>query len=433
MFSKKINIPNGWLVIAALAAASTAALFLGINVLAHPTEINFTVLLLAGLLILCTALADNFPIHIRNNIKISMISVALYLMAALLPPVLAFFTALLAMFITETLARRSRGLLWSDVLTTSLRWGLVVWAGASVINIPVASMAMHNLLYFAAALVMFVGDVLTFALHMSPVTHEPYFHLVLAATKEAGLLELVQYLIGILGALVASTQTWILLVLIVPIGIAYLIFKKNIEMQARTRKRLEDLADEVDRRDSYTGGHSRRVAELCRLLLDAMSIRGPERDLIITAARLHDIGKINISDDILRKPGRLTIEEFEIVHKHCDHGAAMVNAYPDFSRGRELVRCHHEYWNGIGYPAGLKGYDIPFGARVIAVADSFDAMTTDRPYRRARTRAEALAVLANDGGNQWDPAVVQAFLKLAAEPANEAQLFPLKPVGEPTA
>src|SRR5581483_2790892 len=114
-----------------------------------------------------------------------------------------------------------------------------------------------------------------------------------------------------------------------------------------------------------------------------MVILGPEASLIISAARVHDIGKIGIPDDILKKPGKLTSRERAIIESHAARGADLLVRYPDFARGKAIVRHHHERWDGKGYPDGIRGLEIPLGARVIAVADSYDAMTSDRPYRRA--------------------------------------------------
>jgi HD-GYP domain-containing protein (c-di-GMP phosphodiesterase class II) len=141
-----------------------------------------------------------------------------------------------------------------------------------------------------------------------------------------------------------------------------------------------------------------------------MSISGPEAALIETAARLHDIGKIGIPDHILLKIGKLSPEEMSVMQTHSQKGAELIAKYKDFSRGAVMILHHHERWDGHGYPAGLRAYEIPFGARLIAVADSFDAMTSDRPYRRALSTAQALRVLQEGCGSQWDPEIVRVFV-----------------------
>lgn len=118
-----------------------------------------------------------------------------------------------------------------------------------------------------------------------------------------------------------------------------------------------------------------------------------------------------LPDAILHKTGLLTAEERALMQTHSERGAEVLARYKDFTRGAAIVRHHHEAWDGSGYPHGLKGVEIPFGARVLAVADSFDAMTTDRPYRRGMSVAKAVGILRQGRGQQWDPQVVDAFLR----------------------
>jgi putative nucleotidyltransferase with HDIG domain len=180
------------------------------------------------------------------------------------------------------------------------------------------------------------------------------------------------------------------------------------------------MADEVDLRDPYTGGHSRRVQELCAKILNRLQIYGPEADVILTSACLHDIGKIGISDTILNKPGRYSPEERQVMQTHARKGAELLGKYTDFSQGVKNILHHHEHWDGQGYPEGLRGFDIPFGARVIAVADSYDAMTSNRPYRPAMTEETARQILRRGAGSQWDPKIVEVLLSSLAEEAASA-------------
>jgi HD-GYP domain-containing protein (c-di-GMP phosphodiesterase class II) len=135
----------------------------------------------------------------------------------------------------------------------------------------------------------------------------------------------------------------------------------------------------------------------------------------VLAARIHDIGKIDIPASVLQKPGRLTPEERALIETHPDTGADMLLRYPGFGRGVDMIRFHHEAWDGSGYPRRLKGTSIPFGARAIAVADSFDAMTSDRPYRKGMPVYRAAMELQRGRGRQWDPACVDAFLAVLPE------------------
>jgi putative nucleotidyltransferase with HDIG domain len=175
------------------------------------------------------------------------------------------------------------------------------------------------------------------------------------------------------------------------------------------------MADTVDLRDPYTGGHSHRVTHYTRGILHELGKHGPEVDLIVAAARVHDIGKIGIPDYVLQKDGPLSDEEWVIMKRHPETGAELLKRYPDFSRGVEFVRHHHERWDGQGYPHRLRDSAIPFGARVIAVADAFDAMTSDRPYRKGMSTQQAAYILREGRGLQWDGLIVDAFLRSVAD------------------
>lgn len=129
-------------------------------------------------------------------------------------------------------------------------------------------------------------------------------------------------------------------------------------------------------------------------------------------AQFHDIGKVGIPDQILFKNGPLTLEEMVIMKRHCEIGYRIAQASPDLLPIAEWILKHHEWWNGKGYPLGLKGEEIPLECRILAIADAYDAMTNDRPYRKALTREEALSEIKKCSGTQFDPRLVDMFLKM---------------------
>jgi HD-GYP domain-containing protein (c-di-GMP phosphodiesterase class II) len=368
------------------------------------------------LLILTAAvvIADRYPIHLQRHTKVSIISVPLYLLAVLFPPVPAVCAIATGVLVAEIGARHERGSRPLDILIATSRWIVLAMLSTWVGHLPFEGSVPRGLLLFATAGVMSAGDLLTSSLHAAYISGEPPLPVLIGTARAASTAESIQYLLAILGALAAEQHTWAVVLLIIPCAIVYLAFKSSKEMRNSTRWILESMADAVDLRDSYTGGHSRRVAEYCAGILHQLDLAGPEVDLIIAAARVHDIGKIGIPDAILNKPGRLTDEERAIMETHPDRGADLLIRYPDFVRGVDIVRHHHESWNGAGYPSKLAGYAIPFGARVIAVADSYDAMTSDRPYRRGMTPAQAVQILREGCGGQWDATIVAAFLRSIA-------------------
>lgn len=168
----------------------------------------------------------------------------------------------------------------------------------------------------------------------------------------------------------------------------------------------------VDVRDSSTEQHSRRVAEYTRLIAAAMGKTGDELDVIRRGALLHDIGKIGVPDHILLKPGPLTDAEWVEMRKHPEIGWRALNHLPYLREASLIVLQHHEHWDGKGYPQGLRAEAIHLGARIFSVADALDAMTSDRPYRKALSWESAAAEVDRMRGLQFDPAVVDAFLRV---------------------
>jgi len=178
---------------------------------------------------------------------------------------------------------------------------------------------------------------------------------------------------------------------------------------------LEALGDALDLKDSETEGHSKRVTAYTIALARAMGIKPAEIKVIARGAFLHDIGKMAIPDEILRKPGALTMHELEVMREHCTRGYHILRKIPFLSEAAEIVFSHQEKFDGTGYPNGLRGGEIPIGARIFAVADALDAITSDRPYRKARSFDVAREEILRCSGTQFDPAVVEVFLKIPNE------------------
>ncbi len=171
------------------------------------------------------------------------------------------------------------------------------------------------------------------------------------------------------------------------------------------------LADALEKRDSYTGGHTRRVHEYSVAIGSRLGLPEDEIDTLRLAAIMHDIGKIGVSDQVLRKPGRLDDEEFAEMSRHPEAGVEIIAHLSQLNHVVPGVLYHHEYYNGTGYPHKKAGEDIPLIARIIAVADAFDAMTSDRPYRKALEKEKAIAELERCSGQQFDPQSVAAFIE----------------------
>ncbi|HVH72486.1 MAG TPA: HD-GYP domain-containing protein, partial [Candidatus Dormibacteraeota bacterium] len=188
----------------------------------------------------------------------------------------------------------------------------------------------------------------------------------------------------------------------------------DVQRQTVLKDQTLDLAAQaLDARDRYTESHSIRVADLAGRLGEQLELGDRDCELIRTAASLHDLGKIGIRDDILNKPGPLSEEEWEIMRRHPDIGADMVAQHSALAEVAPLVRHHHERWDGTGYPAGLKGDVIPFGARILSVADSFDTITGPRLYRHSMmTPIEGVEDISRRANSWYDPNVVDALREL---------------------
>lgn len=178
---------------------------------------------------------------------------------------------------------------------------------------------------------------------------------------------------------------------------------------------LEALGDALDLKDSETEGHSKRVTAYTIALARAMGLDPAQIKVIARGAFLHDIGKMAIPDQILRKPGKLTPEEQQVMQEHCSRGYHILRKIPFLHESAEIVSSHQEHHDGSGYPNGLRGNEIPIGARIFAVADALDAITSDRPYRSARGFDAARAEILRCSGTQFDPAVIEVFLKIPNE------------------
>src|SRR3984957_864999 len=201
-----------------------------------------------------------------------------------------------------------------------------------------------------------------------------------------------------------------------------LVANRTEQLQATVRElersydiTLQALGDALDLKDRETEGHSRRVTAFTMAIARAMGLPGEAVTTIARGAFLHDIGKMAIPDKILQKPGKLDADETAIMKEHCFKGYQIVKKIPFLTAACEIVYSHQERFDGTGYPRGLKGEEIPLGARIFSVADTLDAITSDRPYRAARSLAVARKEIQDWSGKQFDPEVVEVFLSMPDE------------------
>jgi len=197
--------------------------------------------------------------------------------------------------------------------------------------------------------------------------------------------------------------------------------ERTRELEEAQVEILDRLARAAEYRDDETGRHTQRVGWNSALLAEALGLSAAQVELIRRASPLHDVGKIGIPDHVLLKPGTLTPEEFEIMKAHTTIGAKILSGsqFPLLQLARDIAHAHHERWDGGGFPQGLRGESVPLEARIVAVADAFDAMISNRPYRKALTSNETWEILWDGAGSQWDERVVEAFAAAMAESKSE--------------
>ena len=376
---------------------------------------------LAAVLLALGVLAANFPVMIRKNYKADAAPAIDLAFVVLFPAGAAVALVGLSRLLGDGVMclrrnpatgkhrRRPVDLVFNTgMLMLSAAAAAVVYNGlASAELLPDG--AGQFLSAVGAALALYVVNIALLVIAVAMMNRRSPFE-VWAETAGVDLkLTAAVYAAGYLLALISPAHPWLAIVVLAPLAGVQLALKRAVQMRDQTIAAVESMADVVDKRDQYTFEHSQSVAK--NAVLIARRLHLPDRDVetIRLAARVHDLGKIAVPDEILHKQGRLTAEEFEVMKQHPATGAEILAKFPEYREGRELVLAHHERIDGRGYPRGLAGDAIPLGARIISVADSWDAMTSDRPYRKALPAQVAMAELLRGRGIQWEPSVVEAF------------------------
>lgn len=188
-------------------------------------------------------------------------------------------------------------------------------------------------------------------------------------------------------------------------------YNLKLKMESTYLSTISALAEAVDARDEYTGEHSKNVSRFVALLCNNLKLSDEEIDKIKIAATIHDIGKIGVRDNVLNKPDKLTFEEYEIMKTHPSIGADIIGKIDGFDDIAKIIKHHHEKWDGRGYPDKLRGEEIPIGSQIIAIADTYDAIVSNRVYRKSLGRDRAIEILLEERGKQFNPELVDLFVK----------------------
>lgn len=218
--------------------------------------------------------------------------------------------------------------------------------------------------------------------------------------------------LAILLAVVYAISPAYLLLVLIPLALVHISLRGYMRLRRQAQETFEKMTQSLMERNHYTGAHSEAVAALAQQIARALGLQEDEVEKIGAAARVHDLGKVAIPDSILLKEDGLTNDEWEVIKEHPVRSAELLKGLEIYDGSIEIIRHHHEHWDGSGYPNGLKGEQIPLGARILALADIYNALITDRPYRKAYSKEEALGFIQRMGGRELDPRVVEAFLKV---------------------
>lgn len=262
-------------------------------------------------------------------------------------------------------------------------------------------------------------------------TRKRFLYALRTCVRDFGLQYLVLCTLALLLVVLYSLSIWHMLLAIIPLVLVHVSFRSYLRLQTETRKTFEKISQLLDERDHYTAVHSSAVAELAVQIGQELDLSQGEIEKIDIAARVHDIGKIAVPDAILLKHGRLTPEEWAVMKRHSTISAELIEGLEIYAPVADAVLHEHERWNGSGYPDGLRGEGIPLLSRIIAAADVYNALSTDRPYRKAFDQATALEMIKAMRGEDLDPQVAEALLQilqrqLASEASHAAESLPEK-------
>lgn len=364
------------------------------------------------------AVGEFIAIPISRTVEISLSSVFIFASVLILPlPLIALpiWTGLL-------ISQLSRKKIWFKTFFNASGMSVAAFSASFILELfklpPINEI---NLAYFGVALlaaaIYFIINTSLVALVVSLVENLSFVDV--WRTWSPSPINIIPFassiLLGLLFAFLYRTNILVAILILPPLVAIYYSFKKNAELQETTRQAVQALANTIDARDSYTFKHSERVAAIAGLVAEKLGLSISEIEIVVTAGRIHDLGKVGVSDQILRRPCKLSDIEWEMIKRHPAQGAEILGALSFFNEEKDIVAAHHEHFNGSGYPDRLEGEDIPLGARILAVADAFDAMRSDRPYRDALSRAETIAVLMEEKHSHFDPEVVEAFLGVLEE------------------
>jgi len=412
MYPRPLQVYIGFV---SLAAAAVLA-FSMIHIVPRAGSEPWIPVVVLSVMVFVTAV---FPVRfIRGNGWASVQLPVLVATAVILGPALGAWVGALVPWTWRELTGSVR---WPSVVFNRAQFGLIAWAAAMLFramggSIHHLSLAQGSLPLASAAVVAFFGNLFLMVLFVHfrmgrPVLEIWRVHFKWLTFNFWAMLP-IAYLMA---AVYRSSGVWPEFLFLIPLGLSRWVFALYLVVQRFYKNTVDILMTALDTKDPYTRGHAQRVARYAGLLAREMGVPEDQVEEIVRAAALHDIGKLGIPDQILNKPAALTEEETVVIQRHPLLGGAILSQIESIGYSRDWVLHHHERWDGQGYPHQLAGEAIPLAARIIAVVDAYDAMTSDRPYRQAMPHEAAMEEIRAMAGSQFDPTVVEAFVNMVQD------------------
>jgi putative nucleotidyltransferase with HDIG domain len=382
----------------------------------HLLSLSFATLVLIAF----TTVADLFPVTFDQGYEITVSNV--FLIGAIViyrdDPGTATVIALVSTLAWQLITRRA----WYKVLTNVALPTTAVVAGSLMLSLVGWHDPLHIVLSTTLMLVVyFIADTVPLTLLLASLDGRP-FQVAYISNYAGVVVELVGIeFFGLIFYLVWDQSPWLSLLFVVPAVILRQAYFQVERLRNDSVRALAAISDVIENRDELTHHHTQSVSNYARRVAERLRLSPDEIWQVTVAGQLHDLGKIAVRDDILFKPAKLSDEEMAIMRKHCGVGFDILRQFSNLEPVARLVRAHHERYDGAGYPDGLAGTQLPIGAAIVAVADAFDAMRSDRPYRKAMPLERALEVLRQGLGSQWHPIVGATFIQLLLEDAAAAR------------
>lgn len=403
-----------------VSVAIIAALFVGVSSITVSPELTREIILTTIILStvsLALEMGITFPLLISGATSFS--TVTYVAMIFMLPFPIPAIAGAAVMLLVDLAGRKP----WTHVVFNTSNYALtfgissLLWhvlsGGHSLVTLPFHIMSLLSVIL--VVLVFYLVNVLLMNAYLAIANHRSISYIWLSQDLGFLLPYVSLEVVGVLFALVWEASPIITPLLFVPAVTTYLAFETIQRLQRQTQQAMIAMADAIDARDAYTAEHSHRVATLAKRIAEVAGLKDHEIERVEMAARVHDIGKIGIGNDSLHKGGPLSDDEWEVMRRHPVIGEQLLRPYRQFRHEAAIVRHHHERWDGKGYPDKIRAHQIPIGARIIAVADTFDAMTSSRPYRAALSREVAIEEIRNNAITQFDPQIVASFLEVMEE------------------